>query len=151
MRPTALLPTLFLLPAALAAQAHPLVGDWAVDVPAGMRIQNDEAVPVMAKGTLTVVAEGDSLIATLKLEPHDDQPSRSPTRLAAKVTAGAVTFVSKSEAKMNMNGEETTHIAISTYTFESSGDTLKGTVAREIEGVDLSMGGPQPITGKRVK
>jgi hypothetical protein len=149
MRPFVLLSSMLFAPAALAAQSHPLVGTWAVEVPAGMRMENGEATPIMAKGTFVFSVVGDSLIGTLKSEPLEGMPARPASRVAAKLATGTVTFVSRSEAKLNMGGEEITRTAVSTWIFDVSGDTLKGTVERAIEGVEMAMGGPQPITGKR--
>lgn len=151
MRRPLLLAALLLLPGALAAQTHPLVGTWDVNVPAGMRMENGEATPIMAKGTLTFTIAGDSLIGMLKTAPIEGQPERPAKRIAAKLAPGAVTFVSKGEAKMTMNGEEMTRTSISTYVFDVADNALKGTIERAIEGLDVMMGGPQPITGTRAK
>jgi hypothetical protein len=73
----------------------------------------------------------------------------------AGITRSANTWwnssVDASTATLNTNGEESTRKAVSTYRFEVDGDTLKGTIDRTIEGLDVTMGGPQPITGKRAK
>jgi|CXWL01.1.fsa_nt_gi hypothetical protein len=140
-----------LLPGALAAQTHPLVGTWDVNVPAGMRMENGEATPIMAKGTLTFSVAADSLIGMLKTDPIEGQPERPAKRIAAKLVTGAVTFVAKGDAKMTMNGEEMTRTVISTYVFDVADNALKGSIERAIEGLDVQMGGPQPITGTRAK
>lgn len=151
MRRPLLLAALLLLPGALAAQTHPLVGTWDITIPAGMRVENGEATPIMAKGTLTFSVTGDSLIGILKTEPIEGQPVRPAKRIAAKLVTGAVTFVLKTEAKMSMNGEEMTRTAINTYVFDVADTALKGSIDRAIEGLDVDMGGPQPITGTRAK
>jgi hypothetical protein len=149
MRQTILLSAGLLLPGALAAQAQPLVGSWAVTVPAGMRMENGVATPMQATGALTVRVEGDSLIGTLKMEPIEDAPDRPATRLTAKfATGGAVVFISRSVAS---NGQGETATLISTYSLEATGDTLKGSVTRKFEEFETLGGGPQPISGKRVK
>lgn len=151
MRPSILLASLLLAPAALAAQAHPIVGIWDVSVPAGIRMENGEATPIMGKGSFVFSVVGDSLIGTLKTDPIKGMPQRPASRVAAKLAPGTVTFVSKSEAKLNMGGEEMTRTAVSTWIFEVTGDALKGSVERAIEGIEMPMGGPQPITGTRAK
>lgn len=151
MRRPLLLAALLLLPGALAAQTHPLVGTWDVQVPAGIRRGPEGPTALMAKGSFTFSVAGDSIIGMLKNEPLEGQPERPAKRVAAKLAAGAITFVSTSEAKMTMNGEEMARTAISTYRFEVAGDTLKGTLDLTIEGMNLDMGGPQPITGTRAK
>ncbi len=151
MRRPALIAALLLLPAALTAQSHPLVGNWNLSLPVGMRVENDEPTVIMGKGTMTVTAVGDSLIATLTMEPFEGRPPRPAARMAAKLAADTVAFSYASTATLNTNGEESTRKAVSTYRFEVDGDTLKGTIDRTIEGLDVTMGGPQPITGKRAK
>ena len=74
MRRPLLLAALLLLPGALAAQAHPLVGTWDVNVPAGMRMENGEATPIMAKGTLTFTVAGDSRSGMLTTAPRRSGP-----------------------------------------------------------------------------
>ena len=82
MRRPVLLAAFLLLPGALAAQSHPLIGTWDVNVPAGMRMENGEATPVMAKGTLVFSVAGDSLIGMLKTDPIEGQPAR-PAKLGS--------------------------------------------------------------------
>jgi hypothetical protein len=146
-----LVTALLVMPTLLGAQSHPLVGTWDVQVPAGMRMENGEATPIMAKGSYTFAIVGDSIIGTLKNDPIEGQPARPAARVATKVVAGPVTFATQSEAKLNMNGEESTRTAYITYVFEVTGDTLKGSVDRRIEGINMMTMGPQPITGTRRK
>ncbi len=145
-----LLLALALCPALAQAQAHPLVGQWDISLVAGMRIENGEQVPINAKASLNIAVEGDSLVATLKTEPVEGRPARPPARFAAKTTAGKVVFVQKSDAKLNMNGEEMTRTMVSTYTMEASGDALTGTISREIVGMEMPVS-PQPLSGTRAK
>ena len=137
------------IPSLLPAQAHPLVGEWKVSVPAGMRVEDGQPTYIMANGAMTVVVAGDSLIATMKMEPMEGRPPRPATRLAAKLAAGKVTFTNSSEAKVNVNGEETTKTAVSTFVLDATGDMLAGTVTREIDGVAGMK--DQPVKGTRVK
>lgn len=154
MRRFALLFAAFVLPHLAHAQSHPLVGEWSVSYAGGMRIENGERVPMNVSGTLTVVAEGDSLVATLKSEPPAGAPpgaaNRPPARFAARTVAGKVTFVHRSEATLNMNGEQSRRTAISTYVLEATADTLTGTILRQIEGLEIGSE-PQPFNGKRAK
>jgi hypothetical protein len=104
---------------------------------------------MQATGALTVRVEGDSLIGTLKMEPFEDAPDRPADRLTAKFAAGAVVFISRSVAN---NGQGETATLVSTYSLEATGDTLKGTLTRALEGYVTAAGDrPQPISGKRVK
>ena len=141
------------IPLAASAQSdHPLVGSWAVEYPGGMRNDNGVVTPVTAKGKITFAVAGDSLVATLVQEAVEGgPPARPPVRLATKTTSADVTFVQHSEAKLHMNGEETTRTAITTWRFTVTGDVLGGSLERAIEGVEISMGGPQPLKGTRIK
>jgi len=150
MRRFALLLAALVLPRLAHAQSHPLVGEWSVSYVGGMRIENDQRVPLTVKGVLSIAAEGDSLVATLKTEPPAGAPARPPARFAARSVSGKVTFTHRSEATLNMNGEESKRISISTYVLDAAADALTGTVTRQIEGMDFPIE-PQPFTGTRVK
>lgn len=154
MRRFALLLAALVLPRLAHAQSHPLVGEWSVSYVGGMRIENDQRIPFTVKGVLTVALEGDSLVATLKSEPPAGLPAapspRPPARFAAKAVDGKVTFIHRSEATLNMNGQESKRTAISTYALEAKADALTGTLMRQIEGMDIPVE-PQPFTGTRTK
>lgn len=144
--------TAFLAAAPLAAQSNPLVGKWDIDFPGGARIENGEVTTLMAKGTLEIVVQGDSLIATLNVIPSAEIGARPPSRLAARRTDGEATFVQKSQARMNVNGEESVHEITTTWALHAAGDALEGTLARS--GAMEMMGGavpPQPVKGTRAK
>lgn len=138
------------VPPTLLAQPHPLVGAWKINFVGGMRIENGTPTPVKLTGTLTVEAKGDSLIATLVADPTGGA-SRPPTRLAAKSVSGDVTFVSRSQVTLNMNGAEQRATSVATWKLGAVNDKLEGTVDRKLEGVDAPAIGPQPVTGTRVK
>lgn len=155
MRRTALLATtLFAAPTALLAQSHPLVGSWSITYPAGMRHENGVATPITGTGTLAVVLQGDSLVATLTPNPIEGQPTRPPTRMVAAMAGDDATFVSRGTATLNLGGETRTATSVSTYVLRATGDALEGTVTRRLEGVDDLPMPPQPaqpLTGVRTK
>ena len=132
----------------LQAQQHPLVGTWQVTFVAGMSIENGVSTPILGGGTLTIEAQGDSLIGTLVRDPMPGVADRPPARLAGKLGDGAVTLVSESKATINMNGEERQSAVVSTWVLNVNGDSLEGTVARKIEGFN-EMAEPSPVTGSR--
>lgn len=136
--------------AATLIQTHPLVGEWEMQLPGAVRMENGQQTITYVKGTLEVVLQGDSLIATLASEPVEGRPPRPPARLAAKAASGSVSFTQRSEATMNMNGEEVKRTSLSTYVFTATADELKGTITRSIEGLDMAMA-PVDISGKRTK
>ncbi|MFN0100238.1 MAG: hypothetical protein ACKVS7_16355 [Gemmatimonadaceae bacterium] len=150
-RTLALAATLLALPTLASAQSHPLVGKWSVDLVAGQRIENGQATQITTKGTLEVVLQGDSLIGTLVTVPTEGMPQRPPSRLAGKRVDGTMTFVSRSEGTINANGEMQSFQAISTWSLRASGDTLEGSVSRELLGVSIPDMGAQPVKGTRVK
>lgn len=141
----------FAAPALAHSQSSSLVGSWAIEFAAGMRVENGEPTPLIAKGTLTIVEQGDSLVATLKIDPNSPVGPRPDARFATRKVAGnAATFVQRGQARMNANGEESTVTSISTWELKADGATLSGTLSRRLEGVDMPSAGPQPVTGKRL-
>lgn len=139
-----------LAPLAARAQAHPLAGKWTIEYAGGMRIENGEPTPILAKALLTITEVGDSLIATVRMEPNPNLPPRPEGRFAALKAAGnEITFKQRSEAKLNTNGEERTMTAVSTWILKADGEALTGTLGRELEGMDMPLPPPQPVTGRR--
>ena len=137
-------------PLTAQAQSHALAGNWTIEYAGGMRIENDTPTPIMAKALLTITLAGDSLIATLAMEPNPNLPPRPESRFAAlKVAGNEIVFTQRSEARLNMNGEEQLATAVSTWTLKADGDALTGTLGRRIEGMDLPMPPAQPVTGQR--
>ena len=138
--------------AGAAAQGHPLAGKWAVEYAGGTRIENDEVTHITLHGTLTIEAKGDSLIGMLVVAPMPDMPARLPTRLAAKRTNGQVGFESRSQAHINENGQESVREVVAKWTISAHDDSLDGTVARTMSGMDGFPGSePQPVKGTRIK
>lgn len=137
-------------PLATQAQSHALAGRWMIEYAGGVRLENDVPTVILARALLTITEVGDSLIATVRMEPNPELPSRPEARFAARKVAGSqVTFTQRSEAKLNMNGEEHIAIAISTWALMAQGDMLSGTLGRQLEGMDMPMPPPQPISGRR--
>lgn len=146
----ALLLALVLAPGHMAAQAPALAGEWTVTLATGIRNENGVETPIMQTGTLSITAQGDSLIGIMKMQPPEGAPARPPARMAAKLAAGPAVFVLTSQATINMNGETSTRTAVSTFTLSANGDTLTGTLVRRIEGMDFPAS-PMPVTGSRVR
>lgn len=141
---------LMLTPLAAQAQAHPLAGRWTIEYAGGMRIENGEPTPILAKALLTITEVGDSLVATVRMEPNPNLPPRPEGRFAAlKASGSEITFKQRSEAKINTNGEERTMTAISTWVLKADGDALSGSLGRELEGMEMPLPPPQPVTGRR--
>lgn len=152
LRQFAVAALLALAPLSARAQSSSLVGDWSIDLTVGMRIENEEATPIRAKAKLSIALLGDSLVATLTVEPTADVAPRPPARFAAaKTAANAVNFTQRSEATLNANGQETKATVISTWALTADGDAIKGTVSREIEGMMAPPMPAQPVSGTRIK
>jgi hypothetical protein len=137
---------------ALTAQAPSFAGSWQLTYPRGTRVENGEATVMWGTGVLSIATQGDSLIGTLVGDPGPDMPPRPAVRLAAPAAAGEATFVSYSEATLNMNGTMSTATVVSSWNLRVSGDSLVGTVERKLKGYDMGDDQPaQTVTGVRKK
>ena len=135
----------------LAAQpGGELLGKWDIEYARGQRIENDVVTNIMAKGKITIVQSGDSLLATLESPPRPDGTPVPNATLAGRLSGGSVVFVQKQKVQLNMNGEMQSADAVVTWTFKASGDVLSGGIVREIPGM-APAGASVPITGTRVK
>lgn len=138
-------------PSDLAAQATgPLVGTWTIEYERGRRIENGEPTPIMGKGKLAIVASGDSLLATLEAGPRPDGSVPPPATFGGRATAQGVVFVQKQTAQLNINGEAREQQMTLTWTLQTTGDTLTGTLARELPGMPEPLP-PAPVKGTRLK
>jgi hypothetical protein len=147
---TALLSASALFAHALPAQsASPLVGKWTIEYERGRRIENGEVSSVMGKGTMTVAQQGDSLIATLDLPPRDDGTPVPVMKIVGKNGPDGAVFVQIQKITLNMNGEATTHDAKVTWSMKATGDTLTGSIAREMPMMEPQE--PGPLKGTRLK
>lgn len=135
----------------LVAQESPLVGRWSVSYAGGATMDNGVMTPIMATGVLVISAKADSLVGELTMDPSPELGSRPMVRMAAGKGAGEATFTSLSEATISMNGDEQQAKVISTWKLSVSGDSLTGTVERQIEGFAVGNQPPQPLTGTRQK
>lgn len=135
----------------LAAQEAPLVGAWQLSFPSGMRVENGVQSLTMATGVLTLRTKGDSLVGELITDPPPGSSPRPPLQLAAKAGAGDAVFLSRSKAKVNIHGGEREITMLSTWRLRAKGDSLTGTVERELEGLDAGIQGANPVTGVRRK
>jgi hypothetical protein len=133
----------------LQAQQPALVGTWRITYTAGLRMENGMSTAIMGSGTLTIVAQGDSLIGELVTDSSAGLPPRPPARLAATASTGEATFTSRSKAMVNIKGNRQEATAVSTWTLRASGDSLSGSVRRTLEGFDAPPQGPSPVTGTR--
>jgi hypothetical protein len=136
---------------ALAAQQSPFAGTWRISYPVGATIENGVATPILGSGTLAIATVADSLVGELNMDPNPEFPPRPAQRLAAKAAAPEATFVSHTEATLNMNGSESKATVISTWKLTVKGDSLSGTVERVLEGYEAANQPPHEVTGVRQK
>jgi hypothetical protein len=134
-----------------AQQRQPLVGVWHIGYPVGMRLENGVAEPIMATGTLTIAARGDSLVGELVTDSTPGLPRHAPTHLLGRPGVGEAVFTSSSKVTVNVNGNRSQGTAVSTWTLRASGDTLSGSVERKLEGVEAPPQEPGRVTGTRRK
>ena len=138
------------IPAMLTAQAHPLVGTWDLTYAAGMQVTNGVATPIEATAAFTVTAEGDSLVAVLERPPIEGMPDRPPARFATKASDNwPIIFEQRSEAHINVGGSMETRTAVSIWRLTVTDGRIEGTVERSIEGMEMPVAGPQPVSGVR--
>lgn len=78
----------------------------------------------------------------------DGSAPPKPFTISGRMTAAGAVFRQISQARLNMNGEEMTREAITTWTVRANGDQLEGSLTREITGLQINAD-PTPITGKR--
>ena len=129
-----------------------LVGNWNVSYERGRRIENGEATPIMGEGKLQVVSSGDSLVATLVSGARPDGSVPPPATFGGRIAGDSAVFVQKQKVTMNMNGEESTRDIVLTWVLRASGESLTGTLARTIPGMEAmdGAGGASPVKGTRV-
>lgn len=133
MRRTALsLLTVLVTPHTLM-QSHPLIGEWAVRMPVGVRLEGGANTDIVSPGTLRVTAAGDSLIGILQLDALENRPRPRERRLAGVRSGETVTFAYAATAQISENGETTTRPVITTYTLTAHGDSLSGLLKRVVE------------------
>ena len=128
-----------------------LTGTWEITYAAGARIENGSRTVITAKGQLTIETQGDSLIATLVPDSLPGTPRRPPVRMTGPKSAAPYTFVAHTRANLNINGEQRETNATATWLLTVKGDSLTGTVEREIEGLMIESPGPEPVSGTRRK
>lgn len=149
LRRLALAAAFLAAPALLPAQSS-IVGKWKIEFVAGMRMDNDGPTMIKANATLTVTEQGDSLIATLDVEPNAEVQARPQARLAGpKATGANATLLQRSSVTINNNGEEMTRVSISTWSLTVNGNALTGSVQRAIEGSPMQMPAT-PVSGTRM-
>ncbi len=130
-----------------------LIGTWNVSYERGRRVENGEATTLMGEGKLQVVTSGDSLVATLVSAPRSEDGSVPlPATFGGRIVGDSAVFVQKQKVTINMNGEASTRDIVLTWVLRASGETLTGTLARSIPGMEAmeGAGGASPVKGTRV-
>ena len=133
-----------------AQAAPPVLGAWEIEYARGQRVGPDGTENIMAKGKMTIVQSGDSLIATLELPPRPDGTPTPAATVGGRLNGGNAVFVQKQKVTLNINGETQQADAIVTWTLTAAGDALTGSIAREVPMMG-NMATPSPVTGMRLK
>lgn len=131
-----------------AQSPNPLVGKWTIEYERGRRVENGAMTPIMGTGLLTIVQQGDSMVATLEPGPRQDGSVPPPATIGGRATTDGVVFVQKTTAQMNINGEASTRELTLTWTLQATGDALTGTLARELPMMPEPVA-PSPVKGTR--
>lgn len=133
-----------------AQSISPLTGRWTIEWELG-RVAADDDRAIKAKGALTIVPSGDSLIATFEAQSRSDGgPLPRSFTIGGRTNGKGATFVQIQQARMNMNGEELVRQVTVTWTLRTSGDKLTGEMQREIEGLIMGAATGSPVTGSRI-
>lgn len=133
-----------------AAQSSALAGKWDIEYQRGVRNENGEVTAEMGKATLTLEQRGDSLVGEFVPFTPDGKPGTKKTAFAAKASGASAVFVTTAEARLNMNGEERTVKSILTWSLAANGDTLTGSMKRELDGFDMPNAASE-VRGTRAK
>jgi hypothetical protein len=140
-------------PTTLSAQpSAPIVGSWNLEWEIGRSRADGGATAVIATGTMSIVADGDSLVATLTTSSRSDgAPITRPTAtFGGRRIDGGATFTQVSESMLTMNGEARVQRSISLWTITVSGDQLTGQLKRSIEGLMIEIPSV-PVKGWRTR
>ena len=133
-----------------AQTTNPLIGRWTVEYEVGRVMEDGEARGIRGTGTFTVAQSGDSMLVTIQGPVRPDGTPRPPATIGARATDGTTTFVQKSKATVNMNGTESTHEVVITWSLKAVGDSLSGTLSRTMQDMP-EMAAPSAVSGTRVK
>jgi hypothetical protein len=131
-----------------AAQASPIVGTWELEYERGRSIENGVATPIMGKGTMTIAAQGDSLVATLQSGPRPDGSVPPLATFGGRLTGQRAVLVHQTTMTVNLNGESRTAEVSLTWSLEASGNAISGTLVREASGFP-GAAEPTPVKGTR--
>lgn len=122
-----------------------LAGKWSIEYERGRRMENGEATVIMGKGTVTIAAQGDGFAATFESGARPDGSVPPPSTALGTVKGDSVVFVQEQTVTINLNGESREAKVTLTWTFSAAGDTLGGSLARELPGM------PEPLPASPVK
>ena len=130
-------------------QPHPLVGTWQVVQPTSV-MMNGEFSTVERRGSLVVLAAGDSLVATLTFVGVDGSTDSDTARLVGLRKEGPVALVqAKTATVVDAQRQVTTRTALSTYVMTVRGDSLSAEVTVTVDGRTVQ-NPPGAIVGTRM-
>lgn len=125
-----------------------IVGQWTIEYERGRQLENGVATPIMGTAGLSIVARGDSLVATLTPGPRLDGSQPPPSVMTGRLSGDTVTFVQKVQAQMTVNGEARTTELTLTWKLTARGDALGGTLQRDLP-MMADASAPTSVKGSR--
>jgi hypothetical protein len=135
MRTLPSLLALLALPVAPLLQTHPLVGQWAIAIPTMIRGSNGLPTDIVHKGIMKVSLAGDSIVATVQMDPLPGVPARKEQRFVGPRSTGTVRLTTVTTATLVGNGDEMTRQATTTMVLTVKADSVSGTQQTEIPGI----------------
>lgn len=131
----------------LAAQSHPLVGSWDIQIQAGIHEADGKVNPVVSPGSVTFTMAGDSLVAVLRMTMAGPRP---PARMASYLPGDTASFVKQVTALRTNDNRMTPGVATRRYRFFVQHDSLVG-IMDTIDGDDANVAklNNWPVTGVR--
>jgi hypothetical protein len=130
-------------------QPHPLVGTWQVAQLTSV-MMNGEFSTVERRGSLVVLAAGDSLVATLTFAGVDGLADGDTAKLVGLRTEGPVALVqAKTVTVVDAQRQTTTRTALSTYVMTVRADSLAAEVTVTVDGRTVQ-NPPGAIVGTRM-
>jgi hypothetical protein len=130
--------------------AHPLAGTWNIEYERGHSNMGGVISATMGMARLELKQRGDSLVGVLTPEDNHDGRGVTPMAIAGVGSGSSATLTSKTTARVNMNGNESTIDVTMTWELTANGDALTGTMSRKSEGLSMPAT-PSPVKGTRAR
>jgi hypothetical protein len=132
--------------------AQSVAGRWLAEFDRSVRNQNGVvSTGDKAQARLVLEQRGDSVTGTLEMLTPATNPAgaaATPRPIRGTVSGNKVSLASEAEVRRNMNGEESVQKVTIVYDLTFDGDTLEGTMAPRMPGMDMP---GRPFSARREK